>query len=206
MALVIILLLLVVVFILCLTFIPVNINFRLEKGESLTRRVTSIVWGAVGIAYTDWNKASETRYLLFGQTIIRRQKEKKPKERPKIEKGQVVKFMRLPYGAIPHFMNFIKTLFKRISIRTVQCDAQLGLSDPSNTGILFGYLTALKSMLQPIERVRIRLTPVFDKQTLEGGFNIILRINYPIRIIAAAIGLFFKKPVREFMKSIREFR
>jgi len=206
MALVIILLLLVVVFFLCLTFIPVNINFRLEKGESLTRRVTSIVWGAVGIAYTDWNKVSETRYLLFGQTIIRRRKEKKPKERPIIEKGQIVKFMRLPYEAIPHFINFIKTLFKLISIRKVQCDAQLGLSDPANTGILFGYLTALKSVLRPIERLRIRLTPVFDKQTLEGGFNIILRINYPIRIIAAAIGLFFKKPVREFMKSMREFR
>ena len=206
MDLVIILLLLVVAFILCLTFIPVNINFRLEKGESLTRRVTSIVWGAVGIAYTDWDKASETRYLLFGQTIIRRRKEKKPKERPKIEKGQIVKFMRLLCEAMPHFINFIKTLVKRTSIRKVQCDAQLGLSDPANTGILFGYFTALKSVLRPIERLRIRLTPVFDKQTLEGGFNIILRINYPIRIIAAAIGLFFKKPVREFMKSMREFR
>jgi len=158
----------------------------------------------VGIAYTDWNKASETRYLLFGQTIIRRQKDKKPKERPKNEKGQIVKFMKLPYEAMPHFINFIKTLFKRISIRKVQCDAQLGLSDSANTGILFGYLTALKSMLRPIKRLRIRLTPVFDKQTLEGNFNIILRINYPIRIIAAAIGLFLKKPVREFMKSMRE--
>ncbi len=204
MALVIILLLLLVIFFLCLTFIPININFRLEKDKSLTRLVISIVWGAVEIAYTDWNKASETRYLLFGQTIIRRQKEKKPKERPKNEKGQIVKFMRFPYKAIPHFINFIKTLFKRISIRMVQCDVQLGLSDPANTGILFGYLTALKSMLRPIERLRIHLTPVFNKQTLEGGFNIILRINYPIRIIAAAIGLFFKKSVREFMKSMRE--
>jgi len=205
MDLVIILLLLVVVFILCLTFIPVNINFRLEKGESLTRRVTSIVWGAVGIAYTDRDKASETRYLLFGQTIIRRRKEKKPKERPKIEKGQIAKFMRLLYEVMPHFINFIKTLVKHTSIRDVQCDARFGLSDPANTGILFGYFTALKSVLQPIERLRISLTPVFDKQTLEGRFSIILRIKYPIRIIAAAIGLFFKKPV-QFMKSMREFR
>ncbi len=165
----------------------------------------------MGIAYTDWDKASETRYLLFGQTIIRRRKEKKPKERPKIEKVQIVKrpivkSMRLLYEAMPHFIDFIKTLVKRTSIRKVQCDAQLGLSDPANTGILFGYFTALKSVLRPIERLRIRLTPVFDKQTLEGGFNIILRIKYPIRIIVAAIGLFFKKPVREFMKSMREFR
>ncbi len=212
MDLVIILLLLVVAFILCLTFIPANINFQLEKRESLTRRVTSIVWGAVGIAYTDWDKTSETRYLLFGQTIIRRRKEKKTKERPKIEKGQIVKraralkSMRLLCEAMPHFIDFIKTLAKRTSIRKVHCIVQLGLSSPANTGILFGYFTALRSVLRPMERLRIRLTPVFDKQTLEGGFNVILRIKYPIRIIAAAIGLFFKKPVRGFMKSMREFR
>jgi hypothetical protein len=181
----------------------------------------SIVWGVLGIAFADWGKASETRFLLFGQTIIRSREEKglkeiheeeepeesrkeEPKEKPRIKSGQIVKFIRLLMEPLPYFINFFKTIFKSFSIRRIQCDAQLGLFDSAYTGILFGYLMALKSVLQPIERIRIRLTPVFNGLTLEGDFNIILRISYPIRIIAAAIGLFFKKPVREFIRYMRE--
>ena len=222
MDLIIILLLLVVVFFLCITFIPVDINFRLEKGESLTRISISIVWGVIGIAFVNWGKASETRFLLFGQTIIRSReekgpeeiqekeepeesrKEKEPEEKPRIEGGQIVKFIRHLREPMPYFINFFKTIFKSFSIRKIQCDAKLGLFDSAYTGILFGYLVALKSVLQPLKRIRIRLTPVFNGLTLEGDFNIILRISYPIRIIAAAIGLFFKKPVREFIRYMRK--
>ena len=222
MDLIIILLLLIVVFFLCITFIPIDINFRFEKGESLTRIGMSIVWGLVGIAFADWSKASETRFLLFGQTIIRSReekrleeiheeeepkesrKEKEPEEKSRSERGQIVKFIRHLREPMPYFINFFKTIFKSFSIRKIQCDVQLGLFNSAYTGILFGYLVALKSMLQPIERIRIRLTPVFNGLTLEGNFDIILRISYPIRIIVAAIGLFFKKPVREFIRYIRE--
>ena len=221
MDLIIILLLLIVVFFLCITFIPIDINFRFEKGESLTRIGMSIVWGLVGIAFADWSKASETRFLLFGQTIIRSREEmrleeiheeeepeesrkEEPKEKPRIEIGQTVKFIRHLREPMPYFINFFKTIFKSFSIRKIQCDVQLGLFNSAYTGILFGYLVALKSMLQPIERIRIRLTPVFNGLTFEGDFNIILRISYPIRIIVAAIGLFFKKPVREFIRYMRK--
>jgi hypothetical protein len=191
------------------------------KGESLTKIGMSIVWGVIGIAFVDWGKASETRFLLFGQTIIRSREEKgaeeiheeeeleesrkeETKEKPRIESGQIVKFIRHLREPMPYFINFFKTIFKSFSIRKIQCDAKLGLFDSAYTGILFGYLVALKSVLQPIERIKIRLIPVFNGLTLEGYFNIILRISYPIRIIAATIGLFFKKPVREFIRYMRK--
>ena len=206
MDLVLILLLVVLAFILCLTFIPVNINFGLEKHKSLSKRDVSIVWGAVGTTYTDWDKISETQYLLFNQTIVRRRKEKKPKEGPRIETGDILKLIRLPSKALPHFTRFAKTIIKLIVIGRIQCDARIGLSNPAYTGFFFGYFTALTSLLQPTERFIVHLTPVFDKQILEGRLNITIKIKYPIRIIAAGIGLLLRKPVRESLKVMRELR
>ena len=57
-----------------------------------------------------------------------------------------------------------------------------------------------------MERLRMRFTPVFDKEVFEGKLNILIRIKYPIRIIAAGIGLFLKKPVRRSMKAMRRMR
>jgi len=199
-----ILLIILLAIILCGLLVPVDITVCLEKTEGLTRRVFSAVWGILGIESVEAEE-SETKFQLLGHTVIRKKRERKQREKPKAEGKKVTELMRLLPQSAPHLMKLIRVLMKSTSIGSVSCDATIGLSDPSDTGMLFGYFMAFRPVLRRIDRLKISLNPVFDRQILEGWLRASVRIRYPIRIIAAAIGMFTKKPVRHLVKTMRQF-
>ncbi|HUU74514.1 MAG TPA: DUF2953 domain-containing protein [Methanoregulaceae archaeon] len=92
---------------------------------------------------------------------------------------------------------------RAVSFRSLDLDFRLGLSSPAITGQVFGYFSALRAILSPERRVSLAMTPEFGREVLEGRGNLSLRVNYPIRILAAIIRVMIGKNTRRLLRDLR---
>jgi|GEM_PF-4350752 len=101
-------------------------------------------------------------------------------------RAQVWRYLDYVGDARPFLWRFLKRLFRIIGFRRVNLDVELGVGDPALMGRLFGYVEAVRPMLN--KRVRISLTPDFVHQRFaaEGAFEISI---YLYRLIWAVLAL-----------------
>lgn len=201
MLLIFIFLLIILLFVGCISFLPVNVYFILHTNGVSSKQVISVVWGFIGINVTNDGRMGEIKFLLFSRTLIRRKSRRKP--RPGLERAKTIEMVKIFAESLPYFPSLVKAFIKTISISELDCNIKIGFSNPVDTGFLYGYFKAFQSMLSPIEKFRLSLNPVFNKETMEGQFNASFRIKYPIKLLVLLIRLFTKKPVRQLMRIIR---
>ena len=74
---------------------------------------------------------------------------------------------------------------RQVRFQSLTARGGLGLTDPAETGALFGMLCPLIYGLPPSDRICISVTPVFDRPCLEGQFEATASV-IPLSLVPAA--------------------
>jgi hypothetical protein len=90
----------------------------------------------------------------------------------------------------PGVMRIIRALVRHTRIRRLICDIRFGLSSPAVTGMAFGCYTAIRPLVMLDRRVSLSVSPVFDRELLEGSCRCDFRVDRPLVIPALLIRLF----------------
>ncbi|NYT16557.1 MAG: DUF2953 domain-containing protein [Methanomicrobiales archaeon] len=90
----------------------------------------------------------------------------------------------------PAVMRIIRALVRHTRIRRLACDIRFGFSSPAVTGMAFGCYTAIRPVVMQDRRVLLSVSPVFDRELLEGSCRCDLRVDCPLVIPALVIRLF----------------
>lgn len=81
----------------------------------------------------------------------------------------------------------ISKVTSRVKLEKVDANIRFGLSDPANTGILYGALIPLLQLIGVSERSYIVLKPDFGNEVFDGSGHIATRF-LPIALIAPMLG------------------
>lgn len=84
----------------------------------------------------------------------------------------------------------IFVIIKEIGFDYLRMNAKIGLGDPCDTGIIFGYVSALKGIVQSSDRFRLDVRPVFETEAFELDLEAGFLIKKPYRVLTGIIGIF----------------
>lgn len=169
--------------VLALLLFPVIIDAESRKSGILITGSFSLSWVVLRIKYTFEN--NQTSIHIFGLKKSFKRKEKVPKSNnaKKIRRFNISRNVP-PIG---HIVKMIEPMFRllrellaTIRFRYLKIDTVYGMDDPAYTGILTGYLHALKGSSQMGHNVSF--TPDFTRPILDWDLNASV-IIMPIRII-----------------------
>jgi hypothetical protein len=90
-----------------------------------------------------------------------------------------------------------------VTLEEIAGRMKVGFMDPAETGILYGWYCAILPVLS-CTRVSLDITPVFDRQVLEGEVMARVKIDRPLLVLIAVAGLFLDRDVRAALAGLRE--
>lgn len=109
---------------------------------------------------------------------------------PAVDYRKVLQAARAGLSLLPSLLQLVSRIGRHIRIRRITGELEIGFPNPADTGILFGYYCAVSPILLITDRIGFRLTPVFDRETLEGEVDLELRMMYPLSVIAGGARFF----------------
>jgi hypothetical protein len=86
----------------------------------------------------------------------------------------------LRYG--PGLARIVRAMIRHLTVRKIEGDLVLGLRNPADTGIIYGFFSAVRPLIQLDERVSHSLQPAFDREVFTGRLTADLRIERPLVI------------------------
>lgn len=107
------------------------------------------------------------------------------KKRDKARKGRNEASRAAPH-LIRNAPRLLLDWLRQFRFRALDVEGRFGLSDPAYTGELFGMLCPLVYGLPPGERIRIAVTPTFEKPGLEGRLDATLAV-VPLTLVPPAL-------------------
>jgi len=177
------------IFLIIVLLIPVDLIFNISKRDHKESGVR-IGW----------------LFGFIGKDI--RARSKKAKVKVKKKKRSVKPFLAVvrTRGFLKHFVQFIRDIIRRIEIRNLHVNLNLGLADPADTGFLFAAVTPLLifvAVRKPI--IDINIQPDFDQEKLSGYAKGELRV-YPIKFIKPLLLFIFSLTTLRAVKTIIKSR
>lgn len=204
---------LLLLILLALYLAPATIEMVAIFSRERARATATLAWGfaVVGVRVSDGVQVLEV--FLAGHRVITRDLRDMIAANPRSgERGEGQKsarelrdYIEITEDLWPHLRRILETIYRSIHIETLQGDITLGLESPADTGVVYGYCTAVRYALWPAEEVEFVVTPVFDREVFEGTLTLRMRLYRPLLILIAVTGALLKKPVREQLcqKSVR---
>ena len=147
---------LAVVCIVALLAIPVEIVFNVQQNETSHKSV-SIGWlfGLVRVTPTMDGSESEP------------ERPKKKKKKSGKENGRRAIAVARNRSFRLRLIRFIKDIFEAMHLSDLTLRARLGLGDPADTGMLWGFIGPVAGFLASIRKAVIRIEPEFMYETFE---------------------------------------
>lgn len=186
--------------VLALYLVPLEIIGTFGKRRD-TESSISVSWGVLKLRFV---LAGENGLDLFlGQKLLYHRPIERliGKEVSPVEKEE--EFPRIPLSQLidawPYIQEFFLRILRCITFRRFSCELQFGLASPVNTGIVCGYLWALKGLLTPFPRVQLSITPVFDRSMLECSGTAHFAVQRPLVVLVAVATVLTRKPVRRLV-------
>lgn len=199
-------LLLILALSLCLLFIPVVVQCAVSRTPGSTYALLQASWGCIGARARAEGPASRLEWLFLDRPV--RTQPLGGGETPGGEPAEEL----VPSSLLPRVRAFVRLIrplssfggrfLSSISLEEIRGQVQVGLGDPVETGVIFGWYCALLPLLRG-NRIELSVRPVFDRQVLDGEIRARLRINRPLLILAAAAGLWLDPGVRTAFSKLR---
>ncbi len=210
-----------VVLLLCLAIplllytIPLRSSVRIIIEEEAPRDVITVSWGPLGVRVRQG--AGETaaelyagKQVLYTYRFLPAEQDKTPpaaeKEEPVVADhagpgipAQLVEKLAAPVRAL------LSMVWQESRFETLRGRVTIGLGDPVLTGEFYGYYWAGRFLLEALS-VHIDVEPVFDRETFACDLELVMKLQHPLRILAAAIRLLFHPAVREIAVAMRAGR
>lgn len=191
----------IVVSIIAVLLIPVTISINSVRSGGKIEGTFSISWVIFLLRYTLRERRSEL--FVFGKGIFRHKAfEVKPPEMEPIKERK--KSRKMPHDR--DFLNMtgpmlrlFKDLVHAFRIKYFHIDITFGLSDPANTGILTGFMHAVRSSLK--KEKDFKFTPDFTKQVMGWSLRSKASIT-PIKIVIPLVKFAANRKVLRFALQI----
>ena len=149
--------------------------------------------------------------LLAGRSVVTRDLEEiaaaKPPEEEKEGEEQetalsIGDYIEAAGDLWPHLKRVFGAVYRSLYLETLQGNVTLGLDSPADTGVVYGYCTAARYALWPVEAVDFVLTPVFNERIFAGTFTPKMLIRRPLLILAAIARALCQIPVRQRLRQV----
>jgi hypothetical protein len=203
-------LLVVGIFILILTlyFIPVIVQIAYERiPESKYLRIQAS-WGFFGAGMRMEGDESRQEFLIGERPLyvrtVKGREIRVPEGDKELQKTSFsIRRVQCLLQLIQPISHLLGKILCSMSFKEIRGNLMVGFRNPAETGIFFGWYSALLPILM-VSRVCLDITPVFDRQVLEGDIMAKVRIERPLLLILAMVRLYMDRDVRTALSGLRE--
>ena len=197
-----------ILIILTLYFIPVITQITLRKTPESGCFLFQASWGVIGARTRVEGGEIRQEFLIRERSFYSRTVKDKKSPAPE-EEAELRKIPSLVRRA-PHLLQLIRPLSHvgrkilcSMTLQEIRGNLVVGFRNPADTGIFYGWYCAIFPTLM-MTRVSLDVTPVFDRQVLEGEVMAKVRIERPLLLIVAMTKLIFNRDVRNALSGLRE--
>jgi Protein of unknown function (DUF2953) len=201
--------LLFLILLLALFLIPVIARVALGKTPESGYFLIQASWGWIG-ARTRTEGGESRQELLLGDhplytRTVKEEEEARPpgvEEEPRktpVSPGRLLHLLRLARPLV----SLGGKILHGMTLEEIRGRMKVGFRDPAHTGILYGWYWAILPLLG-CTRVSLEVTPVFDREVLDGEIMARVRIDRPLLLILAIVRLFLDRDVRVALSGLRE--
>lgn len=194
---------------LALYLVPVTVSTIAECTRGRALATATVAWGIVGGRVRITEGAQVLEVLLAGRPVMTRDlaeiTKPAPPEREKEERKPALparEYLNAAVDLWPHLRKVLAAVYRSLYLETLRGDVTLGLESPADTGVIYGYCTAVRYALRPAEAVDFVMTPVFDHEVFEGTFTLRMQIRRPLLITVPVMGALLQKPVRQRLRQV----
>jgi hypothetical protein len=200
-------LLLLIVLILALLFIPVAVHVAAGRVPGSAYASLQASWGCIGARARREGPVSRLEWLFLGRPFLSRPLESRETPVAEPVAGRTPAPMVSQARALLKLARPLCSLGKRflsaVTFGEIRGHLRIGLRDPVDTGVLYGWYCALVPLLRG-NRIELAVRPAFDREILEGEVRADFRIHRPLLLLLAAAGLFLDPDVRSALATLRE--
>jgi hypothetical protein len=195
--------------VLTLYFIPVIAQIAIRRTPESAYLVLQASWGLIG-ARTRMEKGESRQEFLIGEhplytRTVKGREMRAPKkageEPPKTHSG--IRRAHYLVQLIRPLSHLGGNLLRSMTLQEIRGNLVVGFRNPAETGIFYGWYSALLPFLM-VSRVSLDVTPVFDRQVLEGEIMAKVRFDRPLLLLIAITRLFIDRDVRVALSGLRE--
>jgi len=161
----------VLIVIILLMTVPIDLAFTVEKDVAFRSKVR-VGW----------------MFNLIGKDVERKKKPEKEKPRKKKRRIKPLIAMLRARGFLRRLLRLVGDIVRISHVRDFRLDLRIGLSDPAETGMLFGAIAPVLVQLRTFIPLDIQILPDFEQAGLQGYVKGDLRI-FPIQLIF--VGMLF---------------
>ncbi|HIH44214.1 MAG TPA: DUF2953 domain-containing protein [Candidatus Methanoperedenaceae archaeon] len=178
----------VIVILLLLLLLPVTMQVDSARSEGKVRVSFSVAWLAFLLRYSMTERRSSLYFLNLRLAAFSHGKKKEKKEmKEKKGKKETAKSKRMPQfrrmlGIVRPALRLVKDILRAFRIKYLDADLDYGLGDPAYTGMLTGFLHAMRGALRV--RDNLRFTPDFAGWKLDWDIRAAVSVRM-IRIVVA---------------------
>jgi hypothetical protein len=185
---------------------PLDLQMVMERTSTSTALMLSASWSALTVKSTYTGGKGSLSLFFLGKMVIRREISQKPEIRKRQERvsgssiGLEPVLQILPLGS--DMIRFMRAMLRHLSIRKIEGAFTVGLQNPADTGVVFGFFSAVRPLLFPCNRISLSMTPVFDREILEGQIMADFRISQPLFIPVLMLRLAMKPGTRRLIRKV----
>ncbi|WP_321506945.1 DUF2953 domain-containing protein [uncultured Methanoregula sp.] len=205
------LLILILIPVIILYAIPVRSVLKFTTKDGTLRETVTVTWCLIGIEIAH-DPVGTKAGVLVGSHILYtfffdREHGPAPRagepETPVRLQAAQKKSIRLSYKLIQPLESLGSVLWQESRFEGATGRITLGLGDPAQTGLCYGYYWASRFVLEAL-RIHIEIEPVFDREVFSCDMDIRMSLRHPLRVIIAAVRLALNPAVRDVASVFRQ--
>lgn len=185
---------------LLLYVVPVDVTARARNDDQGVTVSISLEWGIFGLTGRYQDGVKQVRLFVIGCPVLSRTGPEvpaapvpgEPVHMPDIG-GRLVTLRQ----AWPWISRVLSALIRNLTITRISCRIRYGGPDAATTGRIFGYCMAVLPLQCLSGRVCIEITPVFDREVLEGAATAIFRIHHPLLVCIPGVRMLLDRDTRQ---------
>jgi hypothetical protein len=185
---------------------PLDLQIVMERTGTSTALMLSASWSALTVKSSYTGGEGSLSLFFLGKMVIRREISQITEIRKRQERvsgssvGLEPVLQILPLGS--DMIRFVRAILRHSSIRKIEGAFTVGLQNPADTGMVFGFFSAVRPLLFPCTRISLSMTPVFDREILEGQVRADFRISQPLFIPVLMLRLAMKPGARRLIRKV----
>jgi len=197
---------------LALYLVPVTVETVADCRQESAWATATVAWGIAAARVRVADGVQVLEVLLAGRRIMVRDIQEMVAAKPEEEKEEKAEEPKpaLPPGEYlsaaadlwPHIQRIFAAFVRSLCLETLRGDITLGLESPADTGVIYGYCTAVRYALWPAEAIDFVMTPVFDREVFEGTFTLKVQIRRPLLILIPVVRALLQKQVRQRLRQV----
>lgn len=115
----------------------------------------------------------------------------------------ILRIITLIYESFPYLMRIFQAFLKSIIVEKFSLKLNIGLGDPYDTAMVFGYLSAARALINLIPKTIFSVEPDFNNECLYAQIDFKFKIRL-LKITVESLRALAKKPVRALLNEFRK--